>query len=160
MVSRGESGFNEESSAVEVDEEREFYRGFGLGGGGFLREVNAEGEVVVRRINDVLGNDSVLWVGRRWHGGFTHESLNAATLVDYEHWRVVGGDLGIHRWLRLREYDCVWERYIIVLRMVSKMSLFTLKIYATQFKVHVSYSTVHLFSFFLIFSTCPTYIVQ
>ena len=56
MVSRGKRGFDDEASAVEVDEEWQLFTG---GGGGFLREEYADGEVVLRGEECVFGNDAV-----------------------------------------------------------------------------------------------------
>lgn len=146
VVSRRESCLNDESSSVEVDEERQFLTVLG----GFLREVNADGEVVVWRINDVFRDDTVLWDGRRWDGGFTHESLDATTFVDFEQWRAVDGDLGIHDWLVRYDKIGVCEREIYIengvfnsigiFGMVEPRELchcYTEDMLATQFKVGV-----------------------
>lgn len=63
VVERGEWGFNDETTAVDVDEDREF-----AVGGGSHREEETGGETCFRRNHDVLGYDAVLGDIRRGHG--------------------------------------------------------------------------------------------
>ena len=80
VVERGEGGFDAETAAVDVKEEREV-----AVGGGSRREVETGGDTCFRRNDDVFGYDAVLRdIGRR-DGFCPGDSLYDTTFEYSEH---------------------------------------------------------------------------
>lgn len=94
VVERGEGGLYRERAAVDVDQDGELDRR--LGGFG---EVEPDGEVFLRRDDDVLRNDAGLGVGRRGKEVVLLVAVDFAGGVDAEERREVveySSGFGIH----------------------------------------------------------------